>query len=200
MTKTAESSTKLDETLLGAIPMPVFVVNYDLEVLQTNPAARGVLDESGRSLLRGLGGQVLGCINSTAARGGCGRSQACQSCVLRNSVGEAISSGEVVRRRARLELIRGGKPQPVYLLVTASPVPGTLPPQVLVILEDIAEIVEVGHLLPICANCKKVREGPDSWAHFEAYFKDRLDVDFSHGVCPQCAKKLYPGYLHDEAD
>ena len=46
-------------------------------------------------------------------------------------------------------------------------------------------------LLPICANCKKIREGTD-WKAVEDYVSTHSLVDFTHSLCPECQKKLYP--------
>ncbi|MFH1952792.1 MAG: hypothetical protein ABIL06_14370 [Pseudomonadota bacterium] len=50
----------------------------------------------------------------------------------------------------------------------------------------------LGSFLPICANCKKIREDDDSWTPIEEYIHDHSETEFSHGICPECAKKLYP--------
>ena len=49
-------------------------------------------------------------------------------------------------------------------------------------------------LLPICANCKKIRDDKGYWNQIEAYIRDHSDAEFSHSICPLCAEKLY-GYL-----
>jgi PAS domain S-box-containing protein len=46
-------------------------------------------------------------------------------------------------------------------------------------------------LLPICANCKKIRDDEGYWNQIEIYIRDRSDAEFSHSICPGCAKKLY---------
>jgi PAS domain S-box-containing protein len=46
-------------------------------------------------------------------------------------------------------------------------------------------------LLPICANCKNIRDDEGYWNQIEVYIRDRSDAEFSHGICPDCAKKLY---------
>ena len=46
-------------------------------------------------------------------------------------------------------------------------------------------------LLPICANCKNIRDDEGYWYQIEVYIRDRSDAEFSHGICPDCAKKLY---------
>ena len=48
-------------------------------------------------------------------------------------------------------------------------------------------------LLPICAFCKRIRAGDESWHSVEEYIRDRSDADFTHGVCPDCMEKYYPG-------
>ncbi len=54
--------------------------------------------------------------------------------------------------------------------------------------EDISEIAELRRLIPICSVCKKVRDDTESWQRLESYFKDHWDVDFTHGLCPDCHK------------
>jgi hypothetical protein len=51
-------------------------------------------------------------------------------------------------------------------------------------------------LLPICASCKKVRDDQGYWNQIEAYIEANSEAQFSHGICPECAKKLYPEYYH----
>lgn len=47
-------------------------------------------------------------------------------------------------------------------------------------------------LLPICALCKNIRDDKGYWNQIESYIRDHTDADFSHGLCPDCVKKLYP--------
>jgi len=65
--------------------------------------------------------------------------------------------------------------------------------------ESLQHIRKLEGLVPICANCKKIRtEGANpfdqtSWSSFEKYISERTDAEFTHGLCPECAKRLYPG-------
>ena len=56
-------------------------------------------------------------------------------------------------------------------------------------------------LLPICASCKKIRNDEGYWEQVETYIKSRSNAEFTHGICPDCVKELYPEYeallLHD---
>lgn len=54
----------------------------------------------------------------------------------------------------------------------------------------LAEVKTLSGLLPICANCKKIRDDHGYWNQIEAYMSKRTDVQFTHGICPECAKKF----------
>ena len=54
--------------------------------------------------------------------------------------------------------------------------------------------------LPICASCKKIRDDKGYWNQIEAYIKDHSEAEFSHGICPECAKKMYPGLQHEDIE
>ena len=47
-------------------------------------------------------------------------------------------------------------------------------------------------LLPICSYCKNIRDDKGYWSRLEAYFGEHANVDFSHSICPACAKKHFP--------
>jgi PAS domain S-box-containing protein len=47
-------------------------------------------------------------------------------------------------------------------------------------------------LIPICASCKKIRDDQGFWQQIESYIRDHSEAEFSHGICPDCKKKLYP--------
>ena len=53
--------------------------------------------------------------------------------------------------------------------------------------------------LPICASCKKIRDDKGYWNQIESYIRDHSEAEFSHSICPECAKKLYPDInMHEE--
>jgi PAS domain S-box-containing protein len=60
--------------------------------------------------------------------------------------------------------------------------------------ETIAKIKTLSGLLPICSSCKKIRNDKGYWEQMETYIRDHSEADFSHGLCPECAEKLYPQY------
>lgn len=60
------------------------------------------------------------------------------------------------------------------------------------LIEAMSHIKQLRGLLPICANCKKIRNDQGYWEQVETYFQEHSDVAFTHGFCPECVRKLYP--------
>jgi preprotein translocase subunit YajC len=58
----------------------------------------------------------------------------------------------------------------------------------------LAEVTTLRGIIPICASCKKVRDDKGYWNQIETYIRDHSEANFSHGICPECAKKLYPDF------
>lgn len=58
--------------------------------------------------------------------------------------------------------------------------------------EALGKVRQLTGMLPICASCKKIRDDKGYWKQVEVYIKEHADVDFSHSICPECKKKLYP--------
>ena len=54
------------------------------------------------------------------------------------------------------------------------------------------EVQALQGLIPICANCKNVRDDKGYWGQLEVYFSSHSNVEFSHAFCPDCLNKLYP--------
>jgi len=60
--------------------------------------------------------------------------------------------------------------------------------------ESIVKVKRLSGLLPICASCKKIRDDKGYWNQIESYIHTHSEAEFSHGICPECAKKLYPDF------
>ena len=68
--------------------------------------------------------------------------------------------------------------------------------KLIVELQDaVAKINKLNGLLPICAHCKKIRDDKGYWKQIESYISEHSEAEFSHGICPECAKKLYPEFF-----
>lgn len=60
--------------------------------------------------------------------------------------------------------------------------------------EALAQVRTLSGLLPICASCKKIRDEQGHWHQIEAYIREHSEAQFSHGICPKCARELYPDF------
>ena len=58
--------------------------------------------------------------------------------------------------------------------------------------EALAKVKTLSGLLRICSGCKQIRDEDKKWVSLEAYFEKHLDVQFSHGLCPNCAPRYFP--------
>jgi PAS domain-containing protein len=108
----------LHRVLFDAMPMPVFVVDADVSVLEYNSAAARLLGGAKGTVLRKKGGEILRCVHSNESPGGCGHGPACADCLVRRMVREAFAGREVVRESAQMELLAGGKRKKVRLQVS----------------------------------------------------------------------------------
>jgi len=63
-----------------------------------------------------------------------------------------------------------------------------------------ADIKRLQGLLPICASCKKIRDDKGYWNHIETYIQEHSEAEFTHGICPDCMKKLYGASLDEDTD
>jgi FixJ family two-component response regulator len=57
---------------------------------------------------------------------------------------------------------------------------------------SLAHIKTLRGLLPICSYCKNIRDDKGYWQQIEIYITENSEADFSHGICPDCMRKLYP--------
>jgi PAS domain-containing protein len=57
------------------------------------------------------------------------------------------------------------------------------------------KVTQLEGLLPICANCRKVRDDHGRWGTVEEFIEHRAPVEFTHGICPDCAQQLYPSIM-----
>jgi sigma-B regulation protein RsbU (phosphoserine phosphatase) len=55
-------------------------------------------------------------------------------------------------------------------------------------------------ILPICANCKKIRDDQGYWNQVEVYVRDHTEAEFSHSICPECRKELYPELVRKKTE
>ena len=63
--------------------------------------------------------------------------------------------------------------------------------------EALDNVKKLSGLIPICSNCKKIRNDEGYWKQIEGYISEHSEARFSHGICPDCAKKIYSEFLKD---
>lgn len=180
------------KAILDAVPDPVFVFDHDVRIVACNAAALTLLGDNPSGVFHRRGGDALHCIHSTETAKGCGGAPACKDCVIRNSVAQAYEGAETSRRVQKMRLVRGAEPLEVHVLVTTAPIDFDGRRLALLVLEDVTELVSLRKIIPICAGCRKVRDDKQYWQSVELYFKRKLDINFSHGLCPDCVVRLYP--------
>jgi len=66
--------------------------------------------------------------------------------------------------------------------------------------EALAKVKKLSGFLPICASCKKIRNDQGYWTQIEAYIRDHSEAEFSHSICPECMKKLYPEFCMEDGE
>ena len=186
----SEKETLL-RTVLDAIPSAVFLVDSNLEILDFNRTAEKLTGKNSDLILRKLCGDALGCVIERQSKKGCGTTQSCTECVVRNSASEASQGNKVVRRKEVMNLERDGGTVRVNMLVTASPFHHNGELLVLLTIEDVTKIMGLGGLLPICSHCKKIRNDSEYWENIEEYVTTQTGILFSHGICPDCLKEHY---------
>jgi PAS domain-containing protein len=178
--------------ILDAIPLPIFLVNEDMEIHELNRAATRMFGLDREVVLKQRGGDVLHCLHATETPQGCGHSAQCSDCVIRNSTLSCLSGQSVSRRRMKFKVLEGDTYRELELLITTAPLPLEMRNTVLLILEDITEMTLLKSIIPICMHCKKIRDDQQYWQQVEGYFHRFIGVEFSHGVCPDCIKQHYP--------
>lgn len=64
--------------------------------------------------------------------------------------------------------------------------------------KELEEIKTLKGIVPICANCKKIRDDEGYWEQVESYLAKHTEAKFSHGICPDCMRQLYPEFCEDK--
>jgi hypothetical protein len=66
--------------------------------------------------------------------------------------------------------------------------------------EALSQVKTLSGLIPICASCKKIRDDKGYWNHLETFIQEHSGAEFSHGICPDCMKKLYGVDIEDDTN
>ena len=176
--------------IFNAIPLPMFIVDDDVAIEEFNDAAGSFCAESRSNILRHRGGDILHCVQAMESANGCGTGPKCKDCLIRNSVKEAFQEKVTRRATTKMELQNKDGVFTIQLQITATPLPFQDRRLMLLILENLTELLALRKLLPVCAHCKKIRDDDQYWHAIDTYFAENMDVNFSHGICPDCMKTM----------
>lgn len=175
------------ELIFDSFALPLFLVDNDVRIIKYNNAAKKLIGKG--QALKNRAGNVLHCLHSFESKEGCGRSSFCDDCIIRFSVNKAFEGFSTIREKYKLELLKDDKIYSFFALVTVSPIELIKDKYALLMIEDIAEILLIPKLLPICLKCKKIKKDFECWESIELYLRDHLDISFSHGYCLDCFEK-----------
>lgn len=177
------------------MPNPLLVVDANVNILDCNLTAEQVLARPKEDIISHLGGEVLNCLNHHTSEGGCGTHVDCKKCVIRGSVGHSIFGQKVARMYTRMQILNAaGDTVNTDLLVSSVPLQTG---KVLLSLEDTSELLALRDVIPICCACRAVRLKNNEWQKVDAYLYTELRLRFSHGICPECSKTLYPDFTSE---
>jgi len=116
---------------------------------------------------------------------------------------ERMTSGEIIESFETQRISNDGKILDVWLVVTCLKDDSGDIDSIATTERDITEkknelrrkeneVKTLRGLLPICASCKQIRDDKGYWHQIECYIRDHSEAEFSHGICPKCAERLYP--------
>lgn len=190
--------TQARQALLDALPHMVFVVDEDLQILMANAVGLAAVGGNFNNIYNQRTGQAFSCLHAHETPGGCGRGTACQDCVIRNGVNAAFRGDKAYRHRTKMVLKTPQGTEEVYIRVTAGTMEFDGRKRVLLTLEDVSDVIDIKGMVPICSHCKKIRVESQFWERLEIFFNKRLEVNFTHGLCPECMEQYFPGMGAEE--
>lgn len=178
--------------ILDAFPSPVIIVNPDMVIHDANRAAQELMNEEDRKILKHAFGDSFHCLYAQESENGCGTTEACPDCVLRQTANEVAQGHHSFRKTTQLTMKKGDKETIVWYLITGAPLRYENREFVILTLEDVTELVELRRMVPICSHCHKVRDDADYWYQVEDYLRNKAGMEFTHGICPDCIREFYP--------
>jgi PAS domain-containing protein len=173
--------------IINAVPAYLLLVDSEARVQGCNASAADLTQGAEGGLEGKLCGEALRCLRQYGSGKVCGETESCDQCVVRQVIRESLAGDRVFRRKAPMQLLRNGRVEDVTLLVSGAPLALGTGPGVLLSLEDITELESLRRIIPMCAQCRKVRTDEHYWQAVSEYMTRHMGVDITHGLCPDCA-------------
>lgn len=134
-------------TILDKIPFPIFLMDDDVRIHVYNLAAISLIDIELYRVNKVGCGDAFYCVYSMPD--GCGESEACKECVIRNSVRKSYGGSKIVREKTNIQLVRDNKVEQIQIFVTTEPLKYNDELYVIVIIENIIARKKLRCILPI---------------------------------------------------
>ena len=138
MRKNILTSVDFLQHVFDAVPSMLFIIDKEFRIEHLNTAASCMTNTAKGDAHKRSAGEVLNCVHAGESPLGCGHTPACQDCVIRNVVSAALDGSTVHREYAEMGFIAGSGTIVLYLMATASPLPGKGEGFVLLVLEDVS--------------------------------------------------------------
>ncbi len=199
-------------SILANVPLFIMIVDQDRRVKNVSLSMLQFLGKTEEKILGLRGGEALRCAHHLDDPRGCGFGKVCDTCAIRNTIQDTLTTGNIHQGvEAKLSIMDDEVEERSFLVSTA--LLDADDKQAIVFVEDIterkkmeterenlinnltdalSEVKTLSGLLPICSNCKNIRDDKGYWKKIESYIRDHSDANFSHSICPECAKLLYP--------
>ena len=162
--------------LFYSIPIPILVLNKQLEVYEANWAAKihyhqGTGFQQERSC-----GETIHCLYRFESRQPYGQTLHCSDCIIRNAVNDVLFENRVVRKRSQIYIQQDKLTDEVSSTMTSGPVAVNGIELAMVMLKDLTDLFHLGRILPMCASCKKGKIADDNLEKAETYISRHLGI------------------------
>jgi len=185
--------------ILDFMPNAFVIVNLERELVFYNKAFEIFVDKANLETKKRFC-EVFNCVYFKEK--GCGFSKFCNQCLIKNTIETVLKENqEIFRRKVIFRYEKDSKIREIIILISAIKL-SCDKDYVGIFIEDITDFIKLKGLIPICANCKKIRNDKKYWISVEKYLKENFgdELLFSHGLCPECAKKLYKDYFNEDLE
>ncbi len=179
--------------MLDAIPSFVFLADRDVRVLDANRAAREWMGSEPGTEVRVAGGDLLRCVFALNSEGGCGTTDACPTCVVRESVTASRPGRPATSRVAHVILETPGRSEDRWFRVTAAPLALDGEDLVMVTMDDITQLVELREILPVCPGCgESARDAQEVLREARLYLQRHPGHWSVNELCADCLRTKAP--------
>jgi hypothetical protein len=183
----------LYQNIFDFFPEPLIIITQEGLVVRTNLATQKVFYPESTKVLNRPGGDVLGCVYAGLNGETCGYTEYCTECVIRNSLTQVVNEDKVIKQQGKFKKFdTEGNTINMDIFVIAVKITFEQKLHVLIAIDDLTELFSLRKIIPICANCKKIRDDDQYWHNVETYLAKYMQLSFTHGLCPTCIEILYP--------